>query len=45
MANQFPGDFALKEVKLFFEANHPKGEFVIVVEGTKKQIYEMGKNS
>ena len=26
----------LEEAKLFFEANHPKGEFVIVVEGTKK---------
>ena len=26
----------LEEVKSFFEANHPKGEFVIVVEGIKK---------
>ena len=26
----------LEEVKSFFEANRPKGEFVIVVEGIKK---------
>ena len=26
----------LEEVKSFFETNHPKGEFVIIVEGIKK---------